>query len=279
MQPAVAHGRHPGPAFARGHGLRPELLAAPGTDDEVGRAARRLQRVGDDAVAAQAHHRALGEDIVAPGGGDQLAHPLDGADHGLVPLLEVDARPARPGCCHGGDLRVARQAVGDPGLGPRLRPHQAGDQAHRVENLRHAALVGDEHVQPGPDELVGQRGLHVREADHQVGLQRHDAVDLAVQEGADPGLLVARPARPHGVAADAHDAVIFTQQVEPLGGLLGQADDALGAGAVHSCIVPAGAPAEPLADGGPAGPGACSPVKAWAPRPSAGRRPPARPAR
>jgi hypothetical protein len=33
-----------------------------------------------------------------------------------------------------------------------------------------AALVGDPDVQAGADQLVGQRRLHVGEADHQVGL-------------------------------------------------------------------------------------------------------------
>jgi hypothetical protein len=35
---------------------------------------------------------------------------------------------------------------------------------------------------PGADQLVGQHGLHVGKADHQLGLQRHDLVDLAVQK-------------------------------------------------------------------------------------------------
>jgi zinc transporter 1/2/3 len=58
-------------------------------------------------------------------------------------------------------------------------------------------LVGDEDIEAGADELVGQRGLHVAEADDQFGLQRHDLVDLAVKKGTDARLLLAGAARPH----------------------------------------------------------------------------------
>ena len=125
---------------------------------------------------------------------------------------------------------MPRLAAGDPRLGACLRADQARHQPQRAEDLGHAALVGDEHIEPGADQLVGECGLHVREADHQVGLECHDLVDLAVEEGTDPRLLLARAARPHGVAADADDARLLAQQVQPLGGFFGQADDALRAG-------------------------------------------------
>ena len=233
MQFALAHGRHLGPAGARRHLLGAELLAAPGTDDEVGRAARGLQRVGNHAVAAHGLQRQFGKDIVPARHRDQLRHPADGADHGLVPLLEVHARPARPGTGRLRDLRMSRLALRNPGLGAFLLAHQARHQAQGLEDLGHAALVGHQYVQARADQFVGQRGLHVGKADHQVRLQRRDAVDLAVQERADARLLLPRARRAHGVAADAHDALLLPQQVQPLGGLFGEADDALGVGVGH----------------------------------------------
>ena len=55
------------------------------------------------------------------------------------------------------------------------------------------------------------------------GCKRHDLVDLAVEEGRYARLLLPRTPRPHGVAADADDARLLTQQVQPFGGLLGEA--------------------------------------------------------
>ena len=119
--------------------------------------------------------------------------------------------------------------------------HEVRDEAQRREDLRDAALVGDEHVEAGADQLVGERGLHVGEADHEIGLERDDLVDLAVEERRNARLLVARAARPHRVAGDPDDARLLAEEVEPFGGLLGEADDALGAVGIHSSIVAPGA--------------------------------------
>src|SRR3546814_7709504 len=54
-----------------------------------------------------------------------------------------------------------------------------------------------------------------------------DLADLRAGEGADLGLFLARPRRAHGEAADADDPVLLAERVQHLGGLLGQADDAL----------------------------------------------------
>ena len=237
------HRRHVLPAGARGHVGAAKLLAAPAAHDEVGRAARRFGRVVHDAILAARMQAQLGEHVDAAGDGHQLRHPADGADHRVVPFLEVHARPARPRGRDGGDLGVARLAGRDPRLGAIARLHQAGHQPQRGEDLGHAALVGDEHVEAGTDQLVGQRGLHVGEADDEVGLQRHDLVDLAVEEGRHARLLVARAARANGVAGDADDAVLLAEQVQPLGGFFCEADDALRTG--HGGIVPGLALANP----------------------------------
>ena len=51
---------------------------------------------------------------------------------------------------------------------------------------------------------------------------------LAERNAARPRFLAARAGGPHGVARDADDAALLAQQVQSLGRLLGEADDALG---------------------------------------------------
>src|SRR4051812_32229244 len=72
--------------------LRPELLAAPGAEDDFGVASDHLASIGDRAAGGALRKRKFLEDILTAGDLDELAHPADAADHRLVPLLEVDAR-------------------------------------------------------------------------------------------------------------------------------------------------------------------------------------------
>jgi hypothetical protein len=58
--------------------------------------------------------------------------------------------------------------------------------------------------------------------------------DVAAGEGEDLGFFLARLGRPHGIAADAGDAVLLAEGVEHLDGFGGQADDALRQ-AGHGC--------------------------------------------
>ena len=117
----VAHGGHVAPARARRHGLGPEFLAAPRTEDHLGRAARHFERIGDDAILAQRLARQLRKHIVAAGDADELRHPADAGDLRLVPFLEIHARPAR-------ETRGARRTASIPALelvrrAPRLSPN------------------------------------------------------------------------------------------------------------------------------------------------------------
>ena len=229
VQATALHRGRGVPAGACGHALGTKFLAAPGTQDHVGRAACGLSGVLDDAVAAHALTAEFREHVFAACDADEFRDPRDRADHRLVPLLEVHARPARPHRRCRAYPGVPCEAAGDPRLGPVRGAHHPGNQTQRVEDLGDAPLVGDQHIQAGADQFVGKCRLHVREADHQIRLQRHDAVDLAVEEGAHPRLGASRLRRAHGVAADAHDAVLLAEQVQPLGGFFGKADDALGA--------------------------------------------------
>ena len=75
------------------------------------------------------------------------------------------------------------------------------------------------------DQLARDVGLQIGERQHQVGLQRLDLVEPRVDERRDLRLLP-RLRRTHGIAGHADDAIALTEQVERLGRLLGQADDA-----------------------------------------------------
>ena len=122
---------------------------------------------------------------------------------------------------------MALPARHEPGFGPVAGTDHRSHQPQGRQDLIDAALVRDEDIEPGADQFVGQFGLHVGEADHEIRLQIDDPVDAAIEERADARLLLARARRTHRVAADADDAVLFTEQIQPLGRFFGQTDDAL----------------------------------------------------
>jgi hypothetical protein len=64
-------------------------------------------------------------------------------------------------------------------------------------------------------------------AKHEIGLQRNDLRNVRRDKPGSARLLLPRLRRPHRVAGDADDAVLLAEEVEGLGGLFGQTDDAL----------------------------------------------------
>src|SRR5690606_14243661 len=203
-----------------------EFLAAPGTENDVRGAGDDLAVVGQDAVPGQRLRRPFRKDVVAAGDAHQFGHPLDAADARLVPFLEIYLRPPRqlPGP-RGNRLQPALE-LARPGLRPRRGADQGAQAADVVEDAGDAAMVADPDLDPVPHQLGGDIGLDVGEADHEIRLQLEDLPDLRRGEGADLGLFLARPRRPHREAADANDALLLAQGVQDLGRLLGQADDA-----------------------------------------------------
>ena len=130
----------------------------------------------------------------------------DARDLRLVPFLEVHARPAR-------EPRGARAHGFDAGLeffdelrGLRLATHHAAQHRDHAQDLRHAALIEHVHFDAGADQLRGDVRLQIGEAEHQVGLQFHDLVDLRAGECRDLAASRRRARRPHGEAGDADDA-------------------------------------------------------------------------
>jgi hypothetical protein len=78
---------------------------------------------------------------------------------------------------------------------------------------------------PSPDQLGDEVGLQIGKREHEVRLQRLDLVELRVDEGRHLRL-EPRFGRTHGVPGDADDALTLAEEVERLGRLFGQTDDA-----------------------------------------------------
>src|SRR5262249_52465976 len=146
-------------------------------------------------------------------------------DQRIVPFLEVDARPARPLRGPRADrVEPATQAL-DERVSAVAPPHEAANDQDHLEDLVHGALVERIDRMTATNELGRDVGLQIGERQNQVGLQRLDGFEARVKKAGDPRLLTGLR-RSHGVAGDAYDTVALAEEVERLGGLLGQADDA-----------------------------------------------------
>ena len=82
-------------------------------------------------------------------------------------------------------------------------------------------------VYPAANEIGGDICLQVGERQDEIGPQREDLVDICRSEGADAWLFAANLRRPHDIARDANDAVLFAEQVQRLDGLFGEADNSI----------------------------------------------------
>ena len=97
------------------------------------------------------------------------------------------------------------------------------------------ALVECVHRDIGAHQVGDDVGLQVGKSQHQVRFERQDLADVGGGEGGDSRLLLAHARRPHRVAGDADDAVVFAEEIERLDGFFGEADDA--GGWVHARII------------------------------------------
>src|SRR5690606_1915134 len=121
-----------------------ELFAAPAAQSDL---RVPLDDLGwlHDALFGQLPARALGEHVGAAGELDELAHPADGGDGGLVPLLEVHARSARATAGPLAQRLDAADVARDQRLGARPGVHQPPERQDDVQDLLHAALVEDQY--------------------------------------------------------------------------------------------------------------------------------------
>ncbi len=107
-----------------------------------------------------------------------------------------------------------------------FRTDDARQHQDAIENLFDGALVRDQDVDAGLDEVVRDLRLQVGKADHQVGSKFEDFVDLRRSECRDFGFQP-RLFRAAREAGNTDDAFVLAEKVERLGGLTREANDAL----------------------------------------------------
>ncbi len=73
-------------------------------------------------------------------------------------------------------------------------------------------------------EVGGDGSLNVGEGEDEVGPQRFDAADVGGRERGHTRLLAAHFGRPHGIAGDADDAVLLTEEIERFYRFLGEGE-------------------------------------------------------
>ena len=206
------------------------FIALPHHDATITSGLRSMTTRGiDDAILAERLVAQLREDRIAAGDLDQLLDPADAGDERRVPFLEEDPRGRALGEAR---TRRARADRVEPGLHPRRErvpgvgpPDQRADDPDHLEDLGDAALVEGVDGIAAADQLARDVGLQIGERQHEIRLQRVDLVEAGVDEGRDLRLLP-RLGRARGVARHADDPVPLAEQVERLGRLLRQADDA-----------------------------------------------------
>ena len=110
-------------------------------------------------------------------------------------------------------------------LGALAGADQAADDADHLQDLGDAPLIERHDRIAAANQLGGDVRLQIGEGEDQIRLQRLDLVEPRVDERRHLRLR-ARLRRPHRVAGDADDAIAFAEQVQRLGRLFGQTDDA-----------------------------------------------------
>jgi hypothetical protein len=230
---AIAHRGNGIPTGSRGNLVGSEFLAAPGTEDDVRRAAHDFERIGEDSVATERPIRHFREHVVAARDADQLRDPADAAEQRLVPFLEIHARTPRQSARGNFDscevrLGIARVCVGAAG-----RADHRAAPAGVIENPGNAAVVRDPDLDAGRDEFARDTGLHVGETDREIGLEREDLVDPGARERGHLRFLATRARRTHGESRNADDARLLAERVQHFGRFLGQANDAPRTRAAH----------------------------------------------
>src|SRR5690606_3954131 len=234
MQLAVAHGGNRFPAGARGNLFGTKLLAAPGTEDEIGLTSHDFAGIGDDAVACERFFGEFGKHVVAARNADEFGDPADTADGRFVPLLEVHARSKRQALRTSAALRNMRFRFGGKIFGFARCADHGAEPADVAEDAGHGTVVADPYLDAGTDQVARDIGLDIGETDYQVRLQVEDGADLRAGEGGYFRLFPARARRAHGESRYADDAIFLAQRIEHFGRLFGQADDALRIGIVDA---------------------------------------------
>ena len=115
---------------------------------------------------------------------------------------------------------------GDERAPLRFAADDAREHPNHLEDVGDRSLVEGEHRLPALDQLRGDVCLEIGKRKNQIRLKRLDFFESRGDERRDLRFR-SRFRRPQRVAGNPDDAMAFAEQVKRLGGLLGQADDAL----------------------------------------------------
>ena len=183
----------------------------------------------NDAVFTQALRGQLWEAVLTTCHRHQLRNPLNPAYQRVIPLFEKHLGSVRPVFSHlaHGIKRTATLVYKCNGI--RRPTHHGRHLIEHGEYFLNAALIEDSDLNACAYEFGGNIGLQVGKTKNAVGLECQDLVNLGAQKSTHPRLLMPRLRRTHRVTRYPDNARLFPEQVQPLRGFFGQADDALGA--------------------------------------------------
>ena len=195
-------------ARPRHHPFGPELLVAPGADNQI-RLARDHLIHGCDAIHGGASVCTVGEDAMPPAISTSSAtHPTRRS--AIVPLLERYLRLPRQAFRTLTDFSPASLGSAHKLPGPFARIDNCAERPDHLEDPRDASLVEGMNVEPATDEIGGDVNLRSENAKNEVGLQRHDFVNVRRGEGTHTRLFAAS-LRARDIAGGPDDAVLVAK--------------------------------------------------------------------
>lgn len=215
--------------------LRHDLLAAPGSENDVGRGGDHGVR-RDNSIFGRFLFAQMRKDVLAAGNLDQLRNPTDAADERIVPFLEINARTRACGRCRNCLVNSLCQQIGERGALLRGADERAERADHR-QDAGNVALVEHVNRDADPGQFRGDFRLEVGEAEDEIGFETQDFGNVGRDERGHARFFPPHLRRPNRIARDADDAALFTEQIESLYGLFGEADDTLRGKVAHLSLV------------------------------------------
>jgi len=112
-------------------------------------------------------------------------------------------------------------------FGGGLAADESAEHPNHLQDFRDGPLVERDDRDAALDELRAKIGLQIGKREHEVRPQRFDLVELRADECRDLRLLPGLR-RTNGIAGHPDDAILLSEKIQSLRGLLGQADDSIG---------------------------------------------------
>jgi hypothetical protein len=116
--------------------------------------------------------------------------------------------------------------------------HHRAERADHRQNAGDVALVEHMNGDAGARQLCGDLGLQIGEAQHKVRIECEDLRHIGRDERGHPRLFAPHLRRPHRIAGNADDAILFAEQIQRLHGLFREADDPAWREVAHDVDMP-----------------------------------------